>query len=934
MSEVPKVFCSYRSVDSERVKEIATKLTEAGIDPWLYEWEVLAGEDFVPAINKALRQSDLALIFFSKATSEGAWTQKEISSLTQQAVELKKRVIPVLLDPDAPIPELLKTHVKIRAEAIEDLIDAIHGTSAKPPIHPRKNQDRTVRMSLKAAAEDSLTLSCEIDGEAAAAEQTVSIGTGFAFSYVDWLRARSQATADNHSSELQKLGRALGAVLFPTPIDDALGRLMDEAAAASSSVEFVIETEDPKLLGIPFEAASLPGGRIPALQAGLRMLRRYTPAKGEQKPQAGPLKILVAVGAPDEGKTGSVVLDPERELQTILDAVERARRDGDVHVRILEVGSLDEIRKELRRQLYHVLYLSGHGGAGQIELETEDGDPARVNAGQIAEAIHDSGHAAPLVYLAACHSGRGEALGVTETAGLAQGLLEQGVPLVLAMQTAVSDQYATELAGRFYGEISSAAVSPSAALARARRDLERERKQAGARGEPVPPPEYATPSLFCAGQERPLLDVRADAIPAQEYSRNIAAGAVPMLDIGNLIGRREEVRDAVRALTGSPKSPHGQKAGYQLIGMGGVGKSSVAGRVMRRLSDQGWQVVAFSGRWELGRLCGAIGAALMTTGDELKPLADALLTGNIQDEARIHLVAQLLGNHKLLLVLDNFEDNLTAGGKEFLDSFNRQAVGAFCQAAQKGKLLITSRYPVPGMEAWLASRHLGPLTPAQSRKLVLRLEALRSQEPKSLALVQRVIGGHPRMLEYLDAILRKGEARLPDVANRLTAQLEKLGIDLDEEAADFEKALAIAEKVGAGDILLEELLGIAAERPPGHFNDAEILQQLAVFPMPVPASGVAFCLDGGSAAGPEQVREARRALERLAALSLVTPLSDEGYWVHRWTAQALQGHIEEETWRGYCRRAGEYLEFWVQYESKDVGYHVEAVRLLLSGASL
>ncbi len=826
------------------------------------------------------------------------------------------------------IPPLLGPRVKVAAEPIGDL-DAIHGTSPKPPIPPPENQDRTVRLSLSAAGESSLTLSCEIDGEAAAAEQTVSIGAGFAFSYVDWLRARSQAAKGDNSSELQKLGRAVGAVLFPDPVDSTVGRVLDEAAAANSSIEFVIETADPKLLGIPFEAASLPDGRVPALQPGLRMARRYTAAKGEQQPQAGPLKILVAVGAPDEGKTESTVLDAERHLQTILDAVEPARQSEAAYVRILEVGSLEEVRKELDRQPYHVLHLLGHGKAGELELETEDGEPDRVTAQKIADAIRESGHPAPLVFLAACHGGRRDEESETETAGLAQGLLERGVPLVLAMQSKVSDHYATELAGRFYAELSGTRPQAGLALARARADLERERNQAAARGEPVPPPEYATPSLFCAGQERPLLDIGAEAIPAQEYSRNIAAGAVPMLDIGNLIGRREEVRDAVRALTGSPKSPHGQKAGYQLIGMGGVGKSSVAGRVMRRLSDQGWHVVAFSGRWELGRLCGAIGAALISAGDELKPLAEALLMGNIPDEARIQLVAQLLSNHRILLVLDNFEDNLTAGGQAFSNEFNQQAIGTFCQAARTGKLLITSRYPVPGMEAWLAAKHLGPLTPAQSRKLVLRLEALRSQEPQSLALVQRVIGGHPRMLEYLDAILRKGEARLPDVANRLTEQLKKLGIDLEEEAADFEKALAIAEKVGAGDILLEELLGIAAERPRGHFNDAEIPHQLAVFPMAVPASGVAFCLDGGSPAGPEQVREARRALERLAALSLVRPLSDEGYWVHRWTAQALQGHIEEEAWRGFCRRAGEYLDWRVRNESKDLGEYIEAVRLLL-----
>ena len=110
-----------------------------------------------------------------------------------------------------------------------------------------------------------------------------------------------------------------------------------------------------------------------------------------------------------------------------------------------------------------MFYLSGHGGAGLIELETEDGEPDPVTAQQIADAVQDSGHPAPLMYLAACHSGLGGTDGETETAGLAQALLERGVPLVLAMQTAVSDRYTTDLAGRFYAELTS--TTPYAGVA-------------------------------------------------------------------------------------------------------------------------------------------------------------------------------------------------------------------------------------------------------------------------------------------------------------------------------------------------------------------------------------------------------------------------------------------------------------------------------------
>ena len=936
MADVPKVFCSYRSVDSERVRKVATELTKAGIDPWLYEWEVQAGEDFVPAINKALAECELALIFFSKATPEGAWTQKEISSLTQQAVDLKKRVIPVLLEADAPIPALLKTHVKVRADAIDDLIDAIHGVSKKPKIRQRKRNEHTVRLSVGRPDPAHLSVTCVIDGESIADEQTVRISPDFAFSYADWLKAHYEAerqptatASTDRTGELRKLGQALGAVLFPEDVDSALRGLLDKAATSGRQIEFVVETGEPDLLSIPFEAVSLSDRRTPALETGVRLLRRYTAAEIRQQPQPGPLKILVAVGAPDEGTTQSSVLDSERELQTILDAVEAAREHGAAYVRILEVGSLDEIRKELRRQPYHVLHLSGHGHAGVLELETEDGEPGLVTGKQIAEVIRDSGHTAPLVFLAACHGGLGGAKGKedeTETTALAQTLLESGVPLVLAMQSKVSDRYSTDLAGRLYAELATATPLVSRALARARSDLERERNEAAARGEIVPPAEYATASLFSSGEERPLLDIGSDPSPVQEYKRPPVVGEVPMLKIGDLIDRREEVRDVVWLLTEHPKNRHGRKAGYQLIGIGGVGKSSVAGRAMQRLSDDGWHVVAHSGHWELGSLCASVGAALLTAEDELKKFAKPLM-GNIPDQARLQLVGQLLTHHRFLLVLDNFEDNLTPGGREFKNDFSRQALEAFCRAAQTGKLLITSRYPVPGIDAWLATEHVGPLSPAQSRKLVLRLEALGAQEPASLALVQRVIGGHPRMLEYLDAILRKGEARLPDVENRLKKQLKKLNIDLEEASTKFEEAVSIAEKVGAGDILLDELLAIAAE----HSEDVEVLHQLAVFPMAVEASGLAFCRNGEKPAAPEEIRAVRKALDRLAALSLVTPRGDEGYWVHRWTAEALKKRAGEEAYREYCRRAGMFLDWHARNESEDLAEYVEAVRLLLRG---
>ncbi len=463
--------------------------------------------------------------------------------------------------------------------------------------------------------------------------------------------------------------------------------------------------------------------------------------------------------------TLNIVLDMERELQSILNALESARSLGSAYVEVLDVGSLDQIGHALSEQPFHVLHLSGHGNEGVLELEDEDGKCSDVTAQDIAQMLRGTGHPLPLVFLASCLSGAAD----SETASMAQSLLENGVPSVMAMQTSVTDDYSTELASAFYANLATGELPlASRALALARRTLEDARRKAVERGEDWPP-EYATPSLFCLGDEVPVLDRRLSKVAGLERGRKPATGAVPMLSLGDLIGRRQELRRILRVLTDDEGSIHaiGHKTGCQVLGIGGIGKSTLVGRIMGRLSRRGWICVAMSGQWTLSELAANISAALYASNMvDLREVRDALAQ-ELPDNVRLPLIRNLLAQHQVLLVLDNFEDHLAQGGEKFLDPVTERMTMEFCRAAQRGKLLITSRYPVPGTGDWLATENLGPLTDAQTRKLMLRLSGLSSRDPEDVQFIRRAIGGHPRMLEYLDAILRQGEARLPDVKNRL-----------------------------------------------------------------------------------------------------------------------------------------------------------------------
>ena len=102
-----------------------------------------------------------------------------------------------------------------------------------------------------------------------------------------------------------------------------------------------------------------------------------------------------------------------------------------------------------------------------------------------------------------------------------------------------------------------------------------------------------------------------------------------------------------------------------------------------------------------------------------------------------------------------------------------------------------------------------------------------------------MVGGHPRSLEYLDALLANGEGRYPDITTRLTKSLvDKLGA---EKASTFlasqrtlDAALAETAVLAADDVLLDDLLatlGPGAER---------VLLGCSVFREPVDTNGLVF----------------------------------------------------------------------------------------------
>ena len=218
----------------------------------------------------------------------------------------------------------------------------------------------------------------------------------------------------------------------------------------------------------------------------------------------------------------------------------------------------------------------------------------------------------------------------------------------------------------------------------------------------------------------------------------------------------------------------------------------------------------------------------------------------------------------MTVLLDNFEDNLAEtddGGWQVRDPELGAFLAAWARRPGRGRLLLTSRHPFAlpkSAERRLAALHLGPLSAAETRKLIWRLPGLDALTPEDENRAYRDVGGHPRTLEYLDALLCGGQARFDDVAERMEGRLRDRGIAdpgawLARPGRDLDASLAEAITLSVDDILLSGLLDRLSTIPLA----TEVLIGAAVYRVPVDDAALAFQVGQPAERAPDPERAAR-----------------------------------------------------------------------------
>ncbi|MGO9779421.1 MAG: CHAT domain-containing protein [Streptosporangiaceae bacterium] len=526
----------------------------------------------------------------------------------------------------------------------------------------------------------------------------------------------------------------------------------------------------------------------------VRLMPGTTPPR---EPQPHSLRLLFAACAPDGVP---VPLDFEYEEAQIWEVTQRQQ----IELQVEESGNLTELQELLRshgEDHFDVVHLTGHAvhsaRGPRFLTETPLGERFDASADDLRTTLEHRWPA--LIFLSGCRTA--EAADIGAVPSLAEELIGQGLtPVVVGWGRPVSDEMSTKITSVLYRALAQG-LSPGQALADTYRSM--------LYGDV--PHWHMLRVFICGGMPGPLvtpaLSGTRDQMPVVPQWQRIA-GIIPVPERAAFVGRRREVQRLLRLLHPVGGTHH---VGILVHGMGGIGKSTLIGRVVTRLGDT-YHLVVFKDYLTARALLDAIAADL-----ELAIILD----GTSVDAPLRQRLLNLLNNspYRLLFVLDEFELNFrpekTAADQIQLVGDRAQvrpeAAAVFCdlveairQSSKPHRIVVTSRY-VPSVDV-VMHFDLVALSPLRERDVDKMIIRLRREPPISgpaVDLIRRLAGQNPRLLVWLFNVARQNlgvdeaslQARLRNerisfletniFADTLLAQLSRASLQLLRAAVSF-----------------------------------------------------------------------------------------------------------------------------------------------------
>ncbi|MFN7637624.1 MAG: tetratricopeptide repeat protein [Pseudanabaena sp.] len=498
------------------------------------------------------------------------------------------------------------------------------------------------------------------------------------------------------------------------------------------------------------------------------------------EPADRPLRVMFMATDPEGVEPR---LNFEGEEGRILDAT----RGAALTLRVEESGCVSELKKTWRRygdNHFDVFHLTGHAsiaddGQPFFITETETGDRYDAKAGEIVDALRF--RLPRLVFLSGCRTGQAGEQGATPS--MAEALLNLGLAAVLGWGRPIGDEVATLAAACLYESLASANSLVEAIAATYQKLREQNISnwyllRLYGRGKL----EVSLAALVLPLGDR-LLPVSSEI--EQLFLDPDDATTPRVVRREDFVGRRRILQSSLRRLQGND-------LGVLLHGMGGLGKTTVAKRLLERIADpqnSNYDTIFIYKQFDEDKL--------------LKELQDnctadaghEVLNGKLPLMQKLTKFLKEGMNEKdrcLMFVLDDFEVNLEENAfgawvlkYEVVEPL-MALVSAIARSGLRHRLIVTCRYdfnlPDVALNARLFRVPLFSLRGVDLKKKCDRLAGfklpmLSREDAEPLVALQKqaiaVADGNPRLLEWLAAILPNDlltEAQKQEVLDRMNAK--------------------------------------------------------------------------------------------------------------------------------------------------------------------
>ena len=586
-------------------------------------------------------------------------------------------------------------------------------------------------------------------------------------------------------------------------------------------------------------------------------------------------------------------LDFEKEEEAILSITEGLPMDIEVE----DSGSAEGLHEKLLHRRYDVVHLSGHagidgGGTPFFIMEDETGREERVDPGELWQrGLYVN--PPQVLFLSGCQTGENPVNAHDDETGtllsFARSLARlEKIPAILGWGRPVGDTQATLAETIFYRELSRGQGVLEA--------VQQAREKLFASFFDILSPAWPLLRVFSGEMYLGALVKEGQAVKprAREMQhRYLKEGQVKILTAG-FVGRRRQVQAGIKALTKDK-----EKYGLVLHGLGGLGKSCLAGKLCERFKD--YHLVVVHGKLNAVSLEKALKEAFLVSRDETGK--QILTQPKEMQEKLAELCVSAFKEKNYLILLDDFEQNQEGYDKGRPGPLWPEAAELLFTllhylpySHKLTQLMITGRYifTLPDGDKDLVGDRLQAICltsfkETEQRKKVRELPHIFSYIYTAPQLVAGLTGlgrGNPRLMEWIDTLV----GQMPQ------AGVEELIVAVKDKQEEFIRGHVLRELLALGGPGLAALLARL-----GLFRRPVLRQGVQAAGLSANISDWAVHLDRGLGLGLVEHDQARDLYE-------VTPMLKDELAAGLSGADQLAGHKAGFDYYGQVCGSLDYLD--------------------------